>query len=403
MGFDGRFRFLSLDFLMRFGIVDDFKFSLVGPLFATPLYVLGFLFKQPHWWVSKFSSTFFLLSLYFMYRMLRGRMDPHMLRRFLLLLLAASLFPKHIKEFYGEPFTQLLAAMGVIALVYGRERLGFFALVFAGINTAGTVVASALVVMARAFQTKRIRYLLIPVFILCGFFLENFIRRGHPFLSGYEGEAPDPTMYTVLPYTPGPGFSYPIFFGILSVLFSFGKGLLFFTPALFLPWGRRRALVSQEIRQVYVLWLAYLLGLILLYGRWFNWYGGGYWGPRFFLEASLPACLSLSLYLSQAEKKLWENLLCIAVLALSVWVAWCGLAIDESLAVGETVHDLEAVYWYVPEFSVIWSPFVRSVHLNINEWVFAAYFASVFVCLAWPSCTGLWASLKAYNFGRQSQ
>ena len=33
---------------------------------------------------------------------------------------------------------------------------------------------------------------------------------------------------TILTYSGRPGFSYPLFFGVLSVLFSFGKGLVCF-------------------------------------------------------------------------------------------------------------------------------------------------------------------------------
>ena len=38
---------------------------------------------------------------------------------------------------------------------------------------------------------------------------------------------------TALPYSGQPGFSYPFFFGVLSVLFAFGRGLVFFAPGLF--------------------------------------------------------------------------------------------------------------------------------------------------------------------------
>jgi hypothetical protein len=37
-----------------------------------------------------------------------------------------------------------------------------------------------------------------------------------------------------MPYTGRPGFSYPFLFGVLGILFSFGRGLAFFAPALWL-------------------------------------------------------------------------------------------------------------------------------------------------------------------------
>ena len=60
--------------------------------------------------------------------------------------------------------------------------------------------------------------------------LEAWIRRGSPFATGYENER---GLRTLLPYSGLPGFTYPFVLGVLSSLFSFGKGLLFFAPGCF--------------------------------------------------------------------------------------------------------------------------------------------------------------------------
>lgn len=395
-GYDGNFRFLSLDFLFRLGIVDDFKFSLVGPLFASPLYFLHTIFKNPHWWVSKFNSTFFLLSLMVFYQILKSYFDASTRRKFILLLLAGSIFSKNIKEFYGEPFTHLLAGLGIVLLVQKRRYSGFISLILANANIPGTLIANALIVVRMVLREKRFRYLLIPCVSLAVIFLENWIRRGSPFVSGYEGEAPVPGTYKILPYTGGPGFSYPLFFGFLSIFLSFGKGLVFFSPGLFLPLIFKLRWPNREFRFIYGQWLVYLFGLIFVYASWFNWYGGGFWGPRFFLFSALPASIVLAKFIKDPPRG-WGSLFLLSlVLALSVWVSWCGLCIDESLS-GGADGDLEALIWYVPEFSVIWRAFVLSPNLKINDYVFGFYFGAVFLSL-WTSLFNSWVDkTKTYR------
>ncbi len=71
-----------------------------------------------------------------------------------------------------------------------------------------------------------------------------------------------------MPYSGLPGFSYPLVFGLLSILFSFGKGLVFFAPGLLLRWkiASGEAFSIQKITLI-DLCLVFLLGLILTYAR----------------------------------------------------------------------------------------------------------------------------------------
>ena len=66
---------------------------------------------------------------------------------------------------------------------------------------------------------------------------------------------------TIMPYSGRPGFSYPFLFGLLSILFSFGNGLLFFTPGLLLPIRKTLSKwpLHQKINlsQVYTLWMCF--------------------------------------------------------------------------------------------------------------------------------------------------
>src|SRR5207245_3197355 len=157
--------------------------------------------------------------------------------------------------------------------------------------------------------------------------LERWIRRGSPFVSGYENNS---FVHTVMPYSGGPGFNYPMLFGVLSVLFSFGKGLLFFAPGLLLPIGRNETGVSGELRDVWAYSLWFLAGLVLVYSRWWSWYGGWVWGPRFYLLASVPASLAIAVKLRQPNHlKTSRLVMVLAVITLSVWVAISGAVFDK--------------------------------------------------------------------------
>ena len=49
-----------------------------------------------------------------------------------------------------------------------------------------------------------------------------------------------------MPYSGRQGFSYPFFLGLISILFSFGKGLIWFSPGLLLPVRRALKTAGQS-------------------------------------------------------------------------------------------------------------------------------------------------------------
>ncbi len=86
--------------------------------------------------------------------------------------------------------------------------------------------------------------------------------------------------------TPDDSFGYPPWFGIPNLLISPGKGLLWYTPALFLlvlavrPFWRSHPLPSR-------LFLIICLAYLLFYANVNYWHGDPSWGPRY-LFALLP-------------------------------------------------------------------------------------------------------------------
>ena len=234
---------------------------------------------------------------------------------------------------------------------------------------------------------------------------EAWIRRGSPLNTGYQSDAGSRTL---MPYSGEPGFSYPIFFGLLSILFSFGKGLFFFAPGLLLPVRNKLLKLQQEIKldlyAVYTLWISFLVGLVLVYSHWWAWYGGWFWGPRFLLFASIPASFALAVRLQYRDSSLKANLLTLLVLALSVWVGIDGAVFYQknlSICMAQN-FSYEFLCHYVPEFSVLWRPFVVTAQLDMKEIAYVVYSVIVFVYLSFP----LFASIvkqtivKTENFKR---
>jgi hypothetical protein len=152
---------------------------------------------------------------------------------------------------------------------------------------------------------------------------------------------------------------------------------LFFSPGLLLPLSAARTDLPPEVRRAARLWLWFLAGMIAVYSKWWAWYGGWCWGPRFFLFASVPASFALAVWLSvpRPRESPAMGILVLLVLALSAWVGVSGAVYDQkTLEICRQNHyALEMLGWYVPEFSVLVRPFVQSGPLSPNERLLTAY------------------------------
>ncbi|HEX6482694.1 MAG TPA: hypothetical protein VF043_27950 [Ktedonobacteraceae bacterium] len=386
---DGYDRFQGLSELLEHGKLSNMRYSLVGPLFSSPFWLLGKVYKTSEWCCERYNLFLFAISLLVMYWLLKDRIDRRLIRKFFLILLAASMFAAHLSEYYGEVFTSLCVAIGILAVIIGYALPGWVVIVLGVVNVPASLLALALVVAKRILDKKCWRCVLALVAAGGLIIAESWIRRGGPFVIGYEGVA---GYRTVMPYTGLPGFSYPFLFGLLSILFSFGKGLIFFAPGLLLPIRKTllkiRPYVKVDLFSVYILWLCFLVGLILVYSRWWAWYGGSFWGPRFFLFASIPASFALATRLQYRDTSLLINLFTLLVLLLSFWVGINGAVFGQSnLGICTANHyALEILCLYTPEFSVLWHPFVVTSPLDYHRILYIIYSAIVFIYLLIPLC-----------------
>jgi hypothetical protein len=240
---DGAVRYAAVAQFIEEGRLSDMPYSFVGPLFSVPFYLLGKWHRSPQWWCARFNVLVLASGLFIVHRLMREQLDRTLLSRFCVLLTAASMFPNHLRGYYGEVFTAVTVAVGLLMVAMGRPLWGWAAVVLGAVNTPASMGGLALACVRQTFESKRWRHLL-PLVVAGGLILvESWIRRGHPLAAGYEGNA---GFRTILPYSGREGFSYPLFFGVLSILLSFGKGLVFFAPGLVLSLVERGDLLKRR-------------------------------------------------------------------------------------------------------------------------------------------------------------
>ncbi len=130
---------------------------------------------------------------------------------------------------------------------------------------------------------------LVPVALLL---LYNFARFGSPLETGYGAQA-----------TPA-GYTTPLLVGLYGLLFSSGKGVLWFAPALWLALGGGRAM--QEVggagRAAAAATLAAWGVALGLYSTFEHWAGDGSFGPRYLVPLLPLAFLAVAFALDRASR-----------------------------------------------------------------------------------------------------
>ncbi|GAC1343436.1 MAG: hypothetical protein NVSMB27_03410 [Ktedonobacteraceae bacterium] len=372
LGVDAQQRFRAISELLEYGKMPTMKYSIVGPGFSIPFWLLGKIYQSSLWWCERYNLIVFASGLLVFYLLLKDRIDRRLLHTFILLLMVASMFGNHITNYYTEVFTAICVGVGILSITIGPALVGWCAIVLGVVNIPATMLGLCLMVLKHIFDNRRLRYFLAIAAALGLIIAESWIRRGNPFDGGYGGE-------------PAPNFS---FISLLSILFSFGKGLLFFAPGLLLP-IRSTILsmkqgVKQELYRAYVLWICFLVGMVLVYSSWWAWWGGWFWGPRFFLFASIPATFALAVRLCYSRaSSLVINLLTLIVFILSVWVGIDGAVFDQTSLEG-TCARVGSACLYQPDLSALMRPLLAHLPITQNETYFIAFSLLVAAYLATP-------------------
>jgi hypothetical protein len=398
---DDHVRFSDIEALLSRGQVSDDGYSYAMPLLSAPFLALGKVVKSQEWWAARFNVIVVAAAVPIAFRLLRGRVDPALLRRTVLVLLAASLLTNRLRDYNAELLTAALFTLGSLCLATRRHvLLGWAGMVLGAVNTPAAVVALALVAVAQTVRERRLRWLLPIGAAALLIMAEAWTRRGGPLTTGYEGNH---GPRTVLPYSGEPGFSYPFVLGVLAILFSFGRGLAFYVPALWLGLSGRTRALARPYRWALALLLVALAGLVVVYAKWWAWQGGQGWGPRFFVLATVPASFFLALRIGAAGRSTAADAVTLAALAASAWVAVAGA--DAALFAlnfcGENGETHAYLCWFTPEYSSLWQTAVHFPSLTGPAVGVTAYCAAVFAYLAAPLVASLarWRPPAGLRFG----
>jgi hypothetical protein len=344
---DGMVRYDNLNTLLTKGELPEQRYSYVGPLMASPIWLWNRR-TQRVWWTERFNVLVLAAGAAAAWFLLRGSVPPRVRSSFVLMLVAAGMMPNHVRDFYGEVFTAVCVATGLLAVLVPNLRAGWLLVVLGVANTPASLGGLVLVAAWRWWRARKYDGAAAVIAAAAIVLLENYVVRGGFLQTSY---AADHGARTVLPFSGRTGFSYPLLTGVLSLLLSFGKGLVFFAPGLaFIAQARRES--DEKVAQLLDAWMVFLAGLLLVYARWWAWYGGWYWGPRFLLVAVYPSALALAVVLSSPQPR-QRRLLVAAAVLWTFWVGVSGAAFGND-GLGVCMDDsyaLEHLCWYVPEFS----------------------------------------------------
>jgi len=372
------------------------RWPLLPTLLAAPLWYLGIFALSPAWWLASFNWFVFAGGLLVLWLCLRRTVPPALLRTFLLVLVSASMFPGHLVAYLPfEVFASVLIGFGLLITHCRRRALGWCAAAVGAASVPAAVPALGLVAAVQAVRQRQVRYLAVPVGALALVVADNLVRHGGS-LSTYavsdRGGIP-----TVLPYSTSSGFSYPWGLGLLGLLFSFGKGLVFFAPGLFLPARRALRAVSPRLWPAQVALLLAVAGLLTVYSSWYGWWGGFFWGPRFLLLASVPASLALAAVLHRPPTSLVLRVGLLAVLVLAVWVGVNGAAFG--MAGLPFCDEAASAYSYLcvdtPEYSPLFHPFVARPPLRLPQILFLVFGLLAFARLGGPLIAGILRDVRS--------
>lgn len=377
---DGYVRFVKLDELLRHGTISGARYSYIGPLFASPLWVFG---DARLWWAARFNVVVLAVCAIATWRALRSAATPAERTTSVMLLAAAGMMPNATLDFYGELFSAATVGTGLLFVTLRHSWPGWIAVVLGVANMPASGAGLLLIAVWRWWRTRRFDGLAAAALAAVLILGENMLVRGAPFDGGYFR---DRGLITVMPFSGMPGFSYPFIFGLFSLLFSFGKGVLFFAPGLLLILHARRQ--RPQLGPFFELSIAYLAGLLLVYSSWWAWYGGWKWGPRFLLFASYPSSVAIAIALNRSPG--WPRRL--AALAIACWTIWVGISgvvfdlagLDQCIANG---YALEHLCWFVPDFSPLLRPFVLppgELVLWQKVWMMVAALAAALLITARP-------------------
>jgi hypothetical protein len=242
-------------------------------------------FSTARLWVSAFNQFVTAATCVVLYGIAR-RMTNSRQRALELAFLfgLATLAWPYATTYFAQPLVGFLLVTAVFLLFNPRNKLvmtGVGALLgWACITRLETLPLALLIAGYAAYKTyhqttnwretlQQTFWLLVPIFLALLIYLWlNQMRSGSFFQSGYAGE----------------GWTNRFDLGLFGLLFSSGRGLIFYSPLILLAVPGLVLLWRQAFRPEAALIVALFLLQLGTYASWWSWEGGWAWGPRFLVS-----------------------------------------------------------------------------------------------------------------------
>lgn len=114
----------------------------------------------------------------------------------------------------------------------------------------------------------------------------------------------------------GEAFSTPVVLGLFSLLFSFGKGLLWFSPVAFL--GLLGLIVGSRTSDRGRVLLYVVVTHLVVIAQWWTWHGGVSWGPRLLLPILPLGVLGIANLLCHSNPRVRQWIVTTGVVSIAI-------------------------------------------------------------------------------------
>lgn len=368
------------------GIKPETKYSFVQPVVSLPvfwvldhlrfgIYALTLL---PVLWMSLWALT--------VWRVLANGKSPAFAHH-VVVLTVSSLAGAYLIGFSSDVFTALAMSGGVIVGLLGKSRLarvaGWGVLTIGAANTPVMLIATALMAAYLVISRRETRYALLPVGVFLLMVVEATAVSGRLDWTRYSNGDEHGAVH-LLPWGDVHGFGWPLWSGLLAVLFSFGRGLVFYIPTI---WNGISRPSDRTATPEYALWVV-VLALVPLYSMWWAWFGGVSFGPRFFTIAVVPAAMATASLATRRDRTFLRSVVGAVSVLVGLWVAIAGAVFGVTTeafdwcASGGGFNNF-AVCLYTPEYSGLWAPIWIDAHIGLRDGLFAVTMALVVAPTIW--------------------
>ena len=312
-----------------------------------------------------------------------------------------SMFAPFVTVFNAEAFSLMFVSAGLLVALDARGRasrgLGI-ALVAIGVANIPVQILAAFVAGAYLWWRRREAWLLLAAVAAFVFQVGDVW-----WTTGGLGVQKYPEEWwesPLLPWGRVVGFGYPFLFGLVGILVSLGRGIVWFQPGLFVHTPANPADAGDTVRTWRVLMTVMIVAMIPVYARWWAWYGGFTFGPRFFLLGVVPAAVALCERLANAQRS-GQWVVGAVLTLLSGWVAIVAVLYfatprADFLCRTEDFR-YEPLCWWVGEYSPLLAPTWDRATLTPAGVVFALVAAAAVtgvVVLLTPR--GRWHDLRGW-------